>query len=361
MGQGVRPMKGGVMEDKKRIGWFCSYVPEELIIAAGLVPIRLKGQVTKLKEVDSYIFSNICPYLKNVFDSGLRGKLDHLDGIIFTNSCDGMRKLYDLWIEYIQTPFTFMLEVPKNRNIPALKYFSHQLYSMKKSLEEFYDVDISETLHAAISRTNTHRTMIGNIFKGQKESPPYFKGSELYALCEEEMASPKDHTTPKLEEFAHRSKSPYGSDTNNSRILIIGNTQNNPTLVNLVEDAHGLVIMIDTCNGFKHYADLVEEGPDPIECLAHRYLLKPPCPRMPGFDIRIEHLEHLIQNYSIDGVIYSNLKYCDYSLFEIPQIESYLRRRHVPLLVLENDYLWTDVERLKIRVEAFLEMVREEI
>ncbi len=51
MGQGVRPMKGGVMEDNKRIGWFCSYVPEELILAAGLVPIRLKGQVTKLKEV----------------------------------------------------------------------------------------------------------------------------------------------------------------------------------------------------------------------------------------------------------------------------------------------------------------------
>jgi benzoyl-CoA reductase/2-hydroxyglutaryl-CoA dehydratase subunit BcrC/BadD/HgdB len=69
----------------------------------------------------------------------------------------------------------------------------------------------------------------------------------------------------------------------------------------------------------------------------------------------------LIQDYSIDGVIYSNLKYCDYSLFEIPYIESYLKRRDVPMLVLENDYLFTDVERLKIRVEAFMEMVSEEV
>jgi benzoyl-CoA reductase/2-hydroxyglutaryl-CoA dehydratase subunit BcrC/BadD/HgdB len=134
----------------------------------------------------------------------------------------------------------------------------------------------------------------------------------------------------------------------------------NPTLVDLVENAHGMVVMFDTCNGFKHYADLVEEGPDPIECLARRYLLKPTCPRMPGFDERIEHLEHMIQNYSIDGVIYSNLKYCDYSLFEIPHIESYLKKGNVPLLVLENDYLWSDVERLKVRVEAFLELVRGE-
>jgi benzoyl-CoA reductase/2-hydroxyglutaryl-CoA dehydratase subunit BcrC/BadD/HgdB len=354
-------VKEGVMEDRKRIGWFCSYVPEELLVAAGLVPIRLKGQVKELKEADSYIFSNICPYLKNIFDSGLRGTLDHLDGIIFTNSCDGMRKVYDLWIEYIQTPFTFMLEVPKNRNSSGIKYFSHQLYSLKKNLEEFYDVDISQTLPEAISHMNTQRTMIGDIYERQKESPPNCKGSELYALCEEEMTSPTDRLNPILEEFTNRLRSPYGSNTNNARILITGNRLDNPILIDLVENAHGLVVMFDTCNGFKHYADLVEEGSDPIECLARRYLLKPTCTRMPGFVERIEHLEQLIQDYSIDGVIYSNLKYCDYSLFEIPYIESYLKRRDVPMLVLENDYLFTDVERLKIRVEAFMEMVSEEV
>ena len=49
------------MKDKKKIGWFCSYVPEELIMAAGLEPIRIKGQVNKLTEVDSYVISNNCP------------------------------------------------------------------------------------------------------------------------------------------------------------------------------------------------------------------------------------------------------------------------------------------------------------
>lgn len=63
------------MGDRKRIGWFCSYVPEELIMASGLEPVRLRGQVGELKEVDSYLFSNICPYLKNILDSGLRGRL----------------------------------------------------------------------------------------------------------------------------------------------------------------------------------------------------------------------------------------------------------------------------------------------
>ena len=349
------------MEDKKKIGWFCSYVPEELIMASGLEPVKLKGKVKKLTEVDSYVFSNICPYLKNIFDSGLRSKLDHLDGIIFTNSCDGMRKLYDLWIQYIQTPFTFMLEVPKNRNRSGVNYFSHQLNTLKKKLEEAYDVDISMKLQSAISRMNEHRIMLGKLFEQQKESTPRFKGSELFALCEKEMTASKDDLTQELKNLVNQPNPSVSSETNHTRILLMGNKIDDPTLFNLVEDANGSVVIFDTCNGLKHYSDFVEDGPDPIESLARRYLLKPPCQRMPGFDIRIERLEELIQDYSIGGIIYSNLKHCDYSLFEIPQIEQFLKKRDIPFLVLENDYLWTDVERMRIRVEAFIEMIEGEV
>jgi len=349
------------MKDKKKIGWFCSYVPEELIMAAGLEPIRIKGQVNKLTEVDSYVFSNICPYLKNIFDSGLKKKLDHLDGIIFTNSCDGMRKLYDLWIQYIQTPFTFMLEVPKHRDGSGVNYFSHQLHALKKSLEEFYGVDISAELQEVISIMNERRIMLGKLFEKQKDSTPRFKGSELFTLCEKEMTASKDDLTQELKNLINQPNPSDSSENNHARILLMGNKIDDPTLFNLVEDAQGSVVIFDTCNGLKHYSDLVEDGHDPVESLARRYLLKPPCQRMPGFDIRVERLEELIQDYSIGGIIYSNLKHCDYSLFEIPQIEQFLKKRDIPFLVLENDYLWTDVERMRIRVEAFIEMIGGEV
>ncbi len=81
---------------------------------------------------------------------------------------------------------------------------------------------------------------------------------------------------------------------------------------------------------------------------------------MSGFDIRMQRLEQLIQKYSIGGVIYNSLKFCDYSLFETPQIQKFLEKSGLPLLVLENDYLWGDVEQMKIRVEALLEIVKGE-
>jgi benzoyl-CoA reductase/2-hydroxyglutaryl-CoA dehydratase subunit BcrC/BadD/HgdB len=349
------------MANKKKIGWFCSYVPEELIMAAGMEPLRLKGQVKNFKEADAYLFSNICPYLKNILDSGLRGRLNGLEGIIFTNSCDGMRKLYDLWIEYVETPFTYMLEVPKRLDKQGIEYFSHQLKRLKSNLEAVLDVNISEGLQSAISIMNEHRAIMGKIFERQRESPPQYKGSEMLALCEEEMMSPKENITPKLLEFSNRTTSHGRSKKEGARILLMGNTVDDPTLFRLVENADCSVVAFDTCNGLKHYTNLVEEGSDPIESLARRYLLKPSCPRMPGFDTRLENTDNLIQQYSVDGIIFTNLKHCDYSLFEAPQIERYAKEKGLPLLVVENDYLWTDIERIRIRVEAFLEMVQGEV
>ena len=349
---------GNGTSKKKKIGWLCSYVPEEIIIAAGLEPVRLKGAVKSIKEADAYIFSNLCPYLKNILDSGLRNKFGNIEGIIFTNSCDGMHRLVDLWTQYVKTPFTYMLEIPKNRDEHGIKYFAAQFHELKKGLEEVFAVNISDPkLEQAISLMNDHRAMMMDLFDKQKENPPLYQGSELLALCMKETTCPKDETTEKLKNLSGQSKTSNHVHDKSPRILVMGNVVDAPTLFKMVETAGAAVVVFDTCNGSKHYADPVENGPNPLEDLARRYLLKPPCARIPGFDARIERLERLIDEYSINGVIYSSLKFCDYSLFEAPQMEAFLKKDRVPVLVLENDYVWSDEGRLKTRVEAFLEMI----
>ena len=346
---------------KKRIGWFCSYVPGELIIAAGLEPVRVRGQVEKIKQADTYLFSNVCPYVKNVLDSGLRNKLENLDGLIFINSCDGMRRLYDLWVEYVGTSFTHMLEIPKNMNEHGIQYLAAQFLDLKTGLEAAFGTSITdEELEKAISATNDRREMVMDLFEKQKEDPPRYRGTDLLTLCLEETTCPKDETVAKLEAFSRQSNLSSHPNQKVPRLLVLGNTFDDTTLFSMIEDADASIVAFDTCNGLRHYSDPVEKGGDPIRQLAQRYLMKPACARMPGFDQRIERLERLIEDYSIDGVIYNSTKFCDWSLFDGPQIGAFLRVRHVPFLILENDYLLGDLERMKTRVEAFLEMVRGE-
>jgi len=346
---------------RKRIGWLCSYVPEELVIAAGLEPVRMIGREEEIKKADAYIPPNFCPYLKSILDSGLRDGFKDIGGIIFTNSCDGMRRLHDLWNNYVQTPPSYMLEVPKNRDDVAINYFSEQLLKLKTWLEKVYKVDISDDkLEDAISAMNDRRSAIMELFEKQKELHPPLEGSELLELCLEEMTRPKDETTVKLKTFAEKIKISVSSDSKISRIMIIGNVVDKPDLFNIVETAGASVVVFDTCTGLRHYSDPIENSHDPIKNLALRYLLKPPCPRTPGFDERIERIEQLTKDYSTDGIIYSNLKFCDYGLFDAPAIEKHLRNRSVPFLTIDNDYFRGDEGQIKTRIEAFVEMILEE-
>ncbi len=346
----------------KRIGWLCSYVPEEIIIAAGLEPVRIQGQVEMVKEADSYMSLNNCPYLKNILDSGLQNKFKNLEGIIFSSSCDGMRRLYDIWTHHVQMPFSYMLEIPKNKDGNAIGYFSEQLYGLKTRLEKVFEVNISDDkLLKAVGLMNDHRKIMIKLFERQKESPSPYKGSELLALCLEEMTRPKNETTGKIKNFLERVKLPKSLEDKSPRILVIGNVIDKLNLFQMMESVGGSVVAFDTCLALRHYSEAVEEGRNPIESIARRYLHKPSCARMPGFVERIERVERLIQDYSVDGIIYSTGKFCDYGMFEAPVIEKRLQNRRFPFLILENDYVWGDEGRVRTRIEAFVEMIKGDL
>lgn len=347
---------------KGAIGWLCSYVPEELILAAGLRPMRIVGQVERVKEADSYMFPNFCPYLKNVLDSGLRGEYKDLDGIIFTNSCDAARRLYDLWTDHVKTPFTYMLEVPRNRDDNAIRFFSEQLSHLSTRLEEFSGAGKSAgALGESIGYVNEQRSLMTSLFETQKGVPSPLKGSELLALCLETLTSSKERATEKLKEVTAQSATANPSTGKLPRVLVTGNVIDTPDLFEMVEAAGASVVTFDTCTGLRHWSGLVEEESDPIQSLARRYLLKPLCPRMPGLDQRIEQIAGLIREYAIDGVIYSAIKFCDYGLFDAPMIEAGLQDLRLPFLVVENDYVWGDKGRVQTRIEAFVEMMADDL
>ena len=111
------------------IGYFCSLVPAEIITAAGLRPVRVKGKAETTAAADAYMYPNMCPYVKSLFADGLDGGKAACDGVVFSRSCDCMRRLYDVWKAYIPSGFVYMLEVPKNYDDLAVDYFASQLRS----------------------------------------------------------------------------------------------------------------------------------------------------------------------------------------------------------------------------------------
>jgi benzoyl-CoA reductase/2-hydroxyglutaryl-CoA dehydratase subunit BcrC/BadD/HgdB len=344
------------------IGWMCGYVPEEIILAAGLQSVRVRGQVSGLKQADSFMFPNFCPYVKNVLDSGLRGEYRNLDGIVFTNSCDAMRRLKDLWDCYEKTPFSFMLEVPRNLDESAVTYFSEQLVALQTQLEGFFGTKISsESLQESIRVMNEQRALMVQLLERQKTEAAVLRGSELLAFCLEAMTVPKETTTKKLREILDQSPSVNFDLDRRPRVLVVGSVIDRLDLLEKLEASGASVVAFDTCAGMRHWSGLVQDQNNIVDSLARRYLSKPPCPRMPGVEKRVEQITQLVRDSAVNGVIYSVVKFCDYGLFESPAIEAELRQQRIPFMAIENDYAFGDLERIAVRLEAFVEMMKGDL
>ena len=176
-------------------------------------------------------------------------------------------------------------------------------------------------------------------------------GSRMYALLREAADGGMETVDEKPAAPAGKGGGP--------RVVVAGSALNRPALIECVEELGGDVVFIDTCFGARFYDTAVdEESSDPYLALAERYLTRASCPRMEGTGERIASLVDSARKAAADGVLYTAVKYCDNSFYEVPETGRRFREEGIPFLFIENDYEWANLEPVKTRVQAFLEMIR---
>ncbi|GAH39713.1 unnamed protein product, partial [marine sediment metagenome] len=158
--------------NKPLIGWFCTYTPEELIIAGSFTPKRIFGS-KKIIKAESYFPINFCPYLKSSWES-LLSDSDNLEAIIFTNSCDGMRRLYDTANIYLKDTPSYILDVPRLKSESSINFFKSNLDDMQRFIENLSGKKIKrKKLEETVKLANNKRRLL------KKFSEIFFKMSDL--------------------------------------------------------------------------------------------------------------------------------------------------------------------------------------
>lgn len=344
-----------------RMGWLCSFIPEEIAIAAGFLPVRLSGDLEEMSTADAYIYVNLCPYVKSILALGLNGKAKYLDGIIFARSCDGMRRMYDVWRSYVDTRFVYMLEVPKNKDEAAVEYFAGQLRKFAHALEQEFKKQITlESLNKAIKASNQVRKLMQRVYQIQRNVPLVLPGSEVFQLGLDGLGMDKEAFIVRLGEYCKKAESRVTQEggKGKARILVTGNVIDHPDLFRLIEAAGVDVVAADLCTALRHFDHLVDENSDdPYLALAHRYLGKLRCARMAGLEEHLAEMKEMVKDYAVDGVVYTSVKFCDQHLAEAAYFVEKLKDKGVEVLFVENDYTWGNVGQVKTRVETFIEML----
>jgi benzoyl-CoA reductase subunit C len=346
----------------KVVGYFCTYVPEEILYAANILPVRILGSHEPQNVTEPHIFAMFCPFCRDCLAQGLQGRYDYLDGIMIAQSCLHIRQAYTSWDLHIPVDYKYYLPMPNNvQSKHSYPYLTYELMEFKKSVEEWIGRAISdEDLDKGIDILNTNRKLLRELYKMRRMDDPPISGLEaMYIVVSSQLVDKREHSKllkETLEKEIRGRKKGKGV-----RLLIVGSENDDVEFIEMVESLDATFVIDDHCTGSRYFWNQVVPKEDRLRAIAERYIDRVPCPSKDWPERkRIKHILDLVEEYKVQGVILVQQKFCDPHELDIPALRKSLEDRGTPTLTLEFD-VTVPVGQFKTRVEAFLEeMLLEE-
>jgi benzoyl-CoA reductase subunit C len=356
---------------KKVIGYLSALCPLEILTAAGIVPIRLKGNVSEaVTKADAYMETIICPFVRNVFDSALKGKYEYLDGIVLSHQCDSIDRTYDVWSYNLKFNYWHFINYPHVTDDPSIRFTNEILRIFIRSLEKFTGKTITDqALAEAVHAHNENRRAMRELYDLRKEKAPRISGTEMMKVLIAAMSLPVDESTALIKSVAEDvTKRTPGSDGRSARIMLVGDQIDDVAIIDAIEEADAFMVMDDLSTGSKMYWGDVDVTDDPVQGITERYLKKLKFPTtfvaegntyLENLEARFGHMRQYIEDFNVSGAILFVYKFCDPYGFEVPAVKSFIESSGTPVLYIEDEYSTSSLGRVKTRIEAFVEMIAQ--
>jgi benzoyl-CoA reductase subunit C len=356
---GYREIASTLPKDCIPIGFFCPYVPEELLHAAGALPFRLMGTPIKMSHVQAHLPPNCCHLVKSSLESLLQGELDFLKGIIFSHTCDAMQGLADIWALQRRIPLQFNLMMPSHLDSELSRpYLKAEIERFKDFLKSNMGKITPQSLKASIQLFNRIRGKLQEIYARRPKWHTQISGRDFARIIRAGYLMDRARYLELLEEIWNALPEKGDDSGNLVPIFLAGNMTHSDFYFSLIEEAGAIIVQDDLCSGTRFLRLMVPEDADPIEGLTNRYLTSFLCPtKYKGVHAHAETLVKEVQKSGAKGVIFLLYKYCEPHFFDYPDLKQALESRGIPTLLLEVEDPSYSVGQLKIRVQAFVEML----
>src|SRR4030042_6905629 len=270
--KGYREIAFTFPKDRVPIGFFCPYVPEELIHAAGSLPFRLMGTPTKMSHVQAYLPANCCHLVKASLERLLQGELDFLKGIIFSHSCDTMQGLADIWALQRRIPLQFNLMIPSRLDSELSRnYLRFEIERFKSFLESDVGKITPQSLKASIQLFNHIREKLQEIYARKPKWHKQISGSDFARIIRAGYLIDRQRYLELLNEFLDVLPEKKEGSENTVPVYLAGNMTHDDPYFSFIEEAGAFVVPDHLCSGTRFLRLMVPEDADPMERLTHRY------------------------------------------------------------------------------------------
>jgi benzoyl-CoA reductase subunit C len=348
-------------QGRRVIGTVCSDIPEEVIHAAGMLPLRVRApklEDTSMGDAHLHVFN--CSYSRSVLEALLRGDLNFLDGFVTTNTCDHMLRLAGELKDKSNMPLVHYFSMYHTFNEAAKGWFASEVQGLIDAIDKALGVKITqEDLRRSIQVYNKTRALLARRDALRKNDPPALSGSEHMQIVLAGMSIPREVLNDKLEGLLPELEDRQSGEPGRPRLLAVGGACDVPEFIRFIEERGANIVADGFCFGMRNYRGSIDESvEDPLGAIVERYTSREPCPAViNSFDSSFEVLKEVISEWRIDGIVCARLKFCDHWAGRRKMLTDRLRVDGVPLLDLEREYNTAGSGQIGTRVQAFLEML----
>jgi benzoyl-CoA reductase/2-hydroxyglutaryl-CoA dehydratase subunit BcrC/BadD/HgdB len=353
----------------KVVGTFCTYVPEELIVAAGGIYVGLcAGASVAEEEAEKFLPRNLCALIKSSLGFKLAKVCPYIEScdlLVGETTCDGKKKYFEVLGE-IQP--VHVMELPQRKEEMDRRLWREEVGRLLSRLEDLTGNKITEeSLRQAIRTMNDKRRALLRLAELRKSNPPVISGRDALLINQIAFYDNPDRLTTKVNELceeleARKARGEGIGGSHRPRVLLSGCPMAIPNwkLAAIIETSGAVVAMDEMCTGIRYFRHLVDEDAHGVEgildAIAERYLEIDCAVFTPNHE-RLEHIKELVSDYDIDAVVHHSLQFCDPYTIEAFRVEKEMAAAGIPFLSIETDYSQEDVGQLSTRIEALIEMV----
>ena len=364
-------VQDAVKNGEKALGYTCYFVPEVLLNLPGCFSVRLRAPGIGEADIGTYYMTNkTCPFCRSILERGVEGGFNFLSALISSETCQMMHRSHEHFemLDLIkENPdfFLTMIDVPFEVTDYYIDHYEQQLRELiMEPLNKTYGIDISDdALLRAIDDHNEICRIITEIGNMRKLENPPITGYEFHILqlvsecCPQQLI--KDKLKETLQELRKRKSDP--KPWYRARIVLTGSEVDNPEFTKLLESCGAFVVADRYCYGSIPGREeiVVKNGESPLHAIARHYMETSQCPRYMSEEkssARRELLKKLTEEYHAEGIIYMQMKFCEFWSYErVLGVEIMQNEIGIPTIGVEKEYSMSGSGQLRTRFQAFVE------
>ncbi|MBI4964441.1 MAG: 2-hydroxyacyl-CoA dehydratase [Desulfomonile tiedjei] len=348
---------------RKVVGHLLPDVPEEILHAAGALPMAVEGAGIQVSRAQEHIPGYTCSHAMGALELGLRSELGVLDGMVIPYLCDTTRNLFHIWSKCFPDLANEFLRLPKRLDHPGARdYMRAEFSRLFETMTRITGQEPkTDALESSVKLYNKSRQRLRQAYLKQAEQPEVWTSQRVQMLFASALRAPREDHLAWMDRLPWDEKTAADSQERVA-VYVRGKVWDPPGILDLFDQLGLLVVQDEIVTGFRSVALDASTDGDPIAALVDRHLANIP---YTGYHLdphlMVQGFLNRVRDSKAKGVIFLNPKFCEAAAFDTPDFQKAIQDANIPSLILETSARGVSLGQIRLRLEAFREMLSDDL